>query len=96
MSERMLVSRLAFWRALAVRAVRRASSLVCWVRISWWRDRLFCLSADEVRSEEESSRRVSWARRVRRRSRSAVICDSSRASSSDGLGGREVEVAYWE
>jgi len=94
MSERTEERRFAFCLAEDVAVCRRVSSLLCWERISRWRERLFCFSAEEVRALSESRRRFSCVMRVSRRSRRARSWVSRRCSSSDGFGGSVVDVAY--
>lgn len=59
MSERTLERRFARLRASAMLARNRESSRRWSARISRWRERLFCLRAEEVRVDSESRRRES-------------------------------------
>src|ERR1700722_18251823 len=61
MSERTLESRCWRSRASDIEERNRRSSTRCSERSSRWRERLFCLSVEEVRADSESRRRESWA-----------------------------------
>lgn len=60
MSSRTLERRFARLRASERFDFSRVRSLLCDASFSRSRDRLFCLSAEEVRVASESRRRVSW------------------------------------
>lgn len=60
MSSRTLESRFARLRASERFDFSRVRSFLCDASFSRSRDRLFCLSAEEVRVASESRRRVSW------------------------------------
>ena len=66
MSERTFESKLARLRASLMLDRRREKSRRWSARISRWRERLFCLRAEEVRVASESRRRDSWEVRVSR------------------------------
>lgn len=66
MSERTLESKLARSRDSAMADVNRWSSRRWSWRTSRWRERLFCLRAEDVRVASESSKRESWEMRASR------------------------------
>ena len=72
MSDCTLESRFARLRASWMVPRIRESSFLCSARISRWRERLFCFSAEEVRVASESRRRASWAVRVSRCEKGSV------------------------